>query len=318
MHVAARPRRTRPTVRLAKGRRVTGRGRSLSPHALGLIGLVVTSAGWGLNWPGMKLLLREWPPLFARGAAGLAAAAILALLAWRVGERLAFPRALLPQLALASFVNVFAWMGFTTLSLRWLTAGQGALLVYTMPIWAMLLAWPVLGRRPSARHVAGLALSIAGIVTLFGGDTALGIERLPGVACALGAAFLFALGTIVLKPLPLPAFAAVAWQLVLGCAPMIVLGLLFEHPDFGALTALGAGLMAYMTIVPMGVCYLTWFAALRRLRPETASMVTLLTPVIGVSTAALFLGEPFGARQVAAVALTIAGLALVIRPGSEL
>ena len=94
---------------------------------------------------------------------------------------------------------------------------------------------------------------------------------------------------------------------------MIVLGLLFEHPDFAALTALGASLMAYMTIVPMGVCYLTWFAALRRLRPETASVVTLLTPVIGVSTAALFLGEPFGVRQVAAVALTIAGLGLVIR-----
>jgi drug/metabolite transporter (DMT)-like permease len=38
-----------------------------------------------------------------------------------------------------------------------------------------------------------------------------------------------------------------------------------------------------------------------------------LTPVIGVSTAALFLGEPFGAHQVAAVTLTIAGLGLMIR-----
>jgi drug/metabolite transporter (DMT)-like permease len=63
----------------------------------------------------------------------------------------------------------------------------------------------------------------------------------------------------------------------------------------------------------MGVCYLTWFAALRRLPAEIAAMATLLTPVIGVVAAALALGEPFGMRQVAALVLVIGGLALVLR-----
>jgi drug/metabolite transporter (DMT)-like permease len=36
-------------------------------------------------------------------------------------------------------------MGLSTLSLLWLDAGQGALLVYSMPIWATILAWPALG-----------------------------------------------------------------------------------------------------------------------------------------------------------------------------
>lgn len=289
-------------------------GRAPSARTVGLVCLVVTSAGWGINWPVMKLLLREWPPLFARGIAGITAAAILAVVAAQIGERLAIPRGHLRHLALASFVNVFAWMGFTTLSLKWLTAGQGALLVYTMPIWATLLAWPVSGRRPSGRDIAGLALCVGGIAALFAGSgVALGAERLPGVLFALSAAALFALGTIVLKPLALPPFAAVAWQLAVGCAPMVVLGVLFEHPRLGALTPLGAGLMAYMTIVPMGVCYLTWFAALRRLPAATASIATLLTPVIGVSAAAAVLGEPFGTKEVAALLLTIAGLALVLR-----
>lgn len=286
----------------------------ISPRAIGLIGLVVTSAGWGVNWPAMKLLLREWPPLFARGVAGVIAAAILAFVARRLGERLAVPRALLGRLALASFLNVFAWMGFTTLSLRWLTAGQGALLVYTMPIWAMLLAWPALRRPPRGRDVAGLALCVAGIAVLFGGSgLMLGPERLPGVISALAAASMFALGTIVLKPLALPPFAAVAWQLALGCIPLVALGLAFEHPSLGALTPLGFALMGYMTVVPMGVCYLTWFAALRRLPPETASVATLLTPIIGVCTAAVVLGEPFGGKELLALALTIGGLALVLR-----
>ena len=287
---------------------------TLTARTIGLICLVVTSTGWGVNWPAMKLLLREWPPLFARGVAGFSAAAILGVVAWRMGERLRVPRPLYPRLLAMSFLNVFAWMGFTTLSLRWLSAGQGAMLVYTMPIWAMLLAWPVLRRRPRGRDLVGLTLAIAGIAMLFGGNgLVLGVERLPGVLFALGAAVLFALGTIMLEPLALPPFAAVAWQLVIGCTPMVVLGLLFEHPQLDALSPLGVLLMIYMTVVPMGVCYLTWFAALRRLPPETASVATLLTPIIGVAAAAIVLGEPFGSRQLLALALTITGLALVLR-----
>ena len=40
---------------------------------LGFVFLLITSIGWGLNWPVIKLVLRDWPPLFARGTAGLVA-----------------------------------------------------------------------------------------------------------------------------------------------------------------------------------------------------------------------------------------------------
>src|SRR5438128_6810529 len=48
----------------------------LSP--LGLILLAVTSVGWGLNFPIMKHLLTEWPPLSSRGLCGIVGAAALA------------------------------------------------------------------------------------------------------------------------------------------------------------------------------------------------------------------------------------------------
>src|SRR4051794_8252490 len=129
---------------------------------IGLLCLLVTAVGWGLNWPVMKLLLREWPPLAARGTAGIAAALGLALLAVLRGERLAIPPRAVPRLLLAAALNVTAWMGLATVSLLWLTAGEGALLVYTMPIWATLLAWPILGERPTAGRLAALALGVAG------------------------------------------------------------------------------------------------------------------------------------------------------------
>ena len=63
----------------------------------------------------------------------------------------------------------------------------------------------------------------------------------------------------------------------------------------------------------MGLCYMTWFAVLRRLPPTTASLATWLTPVIGVVAAALTLGEPLGMREASALTLTLAGVALALR-----
>ena len=280
---------------------------------VGLLCLVITSTGWGINWTAMKVLLREWPPLFARGVAGIAAALILACVGVCLRERFAVERSSWGRLVACALLNVFAWMGFATLCLRWLTASEGAMLVYTMPVWAALLAWPIAGRRPDVRTVGGLVLCIAGIALLFGvTGVAFGPDKFPGVIFALLAAVLVALATVALRPPPLGPFAQVSWQLAIGCLPMLAFGALFEHPWL-QLSATGVGIMIYMTLVPMGICYLTWFAAVRRLPPATASMATLLTPAIGVISAAAVLGEPLGLRQGVALLLVIGGVALALR-----
>ena len=46
-------------------------------------------------------------------------------------------------------------------------------------------------------------------------------------------------GTVAVKPLALPPLSLVAWQMVLGCGPMVVLGLLFEQPHLGAQSRVG-------------------------------------------------------------------------------
>jgi len=284
-------------------------------RTFGFACLLVTSVGWGLNWPAMKVLLGELPPLFARGAAGSVAGLACALAAVLLGHSLAVPRPLLGRLVAASALNVFAWMGFATVAMRWLSVGQCALLVYTMPVWATLLAWPIRGERPSLRAAAGLVLCMAGLWQLFGsGGFHLEGNALLGAGLALGSAVLFALSTVALRPLiEVRPLVSLAWQLSLGCIPMLALGLAFEHPALDRVSPTGWALMLYMTAVPMGVCYMTWFAALRRLPPTTASLATLLTPVIGVVSAALVIGEALGARELIALTLTLAGVALALR-----
>ena len=65
---------------------------ALRARRTGLLCLAVTAFGWGVNWPIMKALLREWPPLSARGWAGVTAALGLTVLAALRGDRLAVPR----------------------------------------------------------------------------------------------------------------------------------------------------------------------------------------------------------------------------------
>lgn len=288
----------------------TGRDRSI-----GFICLGVTAFGWALNWPLMKLLLQQWPPLFARGLAGVCAALILATLARTRGESLAVPREAVPRLLFATFTNVFAWMGFGTMAMKYVTVGEGALLAYTMPIWAMLFAWPALQMRPTVRDILALVLGVAGVALLLSGNGfAFGADKLIGIALALSCAILFALGNVLnRKQLPMPPLVVVAWQVGLGCLAMLILGVLFEQPNYTAITRLGIGCFVYMTLVPMGVCYVTWFETLRRLPPTSASTGMLLVPVIGVVSAAIILGEPLGLREIAAMVLTLGGVTLALQ-----
>ena len=280
----------------------------------GVVFLVVTATGWALGWSAMKVLLQTWPPLFARGLAGVIASIGLAAFALLRGESLKVPREAVPRLVFAAFTNVFAWMGFSSLSIKWVSVPEAILLVFTMPIWATLLAWPLAGQPPTGRSIAALLLGLAGVVVLLSGqDFSAASGASLGVAFALAAAALFALGVVLNgAPQPLPPVAATAWQVGLGCLPMVALGLVFERPVFSAVTPVGLGMLAYITVVPMGICYLTWFATLRRLPPATASVGMLLVPLIGIVSSALLIGEPLGLRELIAVALTLGGVTLAL------
>ena len=207
-------------------------------------------------------------------------------------------------------------MGFGTMAMKYVTVGEGALIAYTMPIWAMLFAWPFLHMRPSLRDVAALVLGIAGVALLLGADGfAFDAGKLIGIALALACAILFALGNVLNRaPLPMPPLVVVAWQVGLGCFVMLILGVAFEQPELlRAITRCGLACFVYMTLVPMGLCYLTWFETLRRLPPTSASTGMLLVPVIGVVSAAFILGEPLGLREVAAMVLTLGGVTLALQ-----
>src|SRR5712672_3915484 len=140
-----------------------------------------------------------------RGSSGVVGAALLAGLAILRGQSLRVPRELWPRLVLAAFRNVACWMTLMGLALLWLPAREAALIAYTIPIWASILAWPILGERPNLLRVISLAMAFAGLAAIMGGNgLAASMAKLPGIIMALGGALGFAVGTVLAKKLPLP------------------------------------------------------------------------------------------------------------------
>ena len=258
----------------------------------------------------------EWPPLSARGWTGVVGGLVLALYALARGDSLRVPRDQWPRLVVSAFLNVTLWMAVMGIALVYLPASEAAVIAYTMPIWTALLAWPLLGERLTISRIAALVMAFTGLAVLMGGNgLSHSLEQLPGILLALTGSVGFALGTIFLKkfPIGLPGATSAAWQIELGCLPIALLGLVFEHPSIAALTAGGWAAMAYMVFGQFCIAYVCWFAALERLPASVAAIGTMLVPVIGVLSAAFALGEPLGATKIAALALTVAGVALAAR-----
>lgn len=282
----------------------------------GLMFLAITSVGWGFNWPVTKFLLAELPPLTLRGVTGVLGAVLLAALALIRRDSLKVAPEIWPRLQIAGLLNVTGWMVLMGLALLWLPASEAALIAYTMPVWASLIAWPVLGERPTVLRTIALMMAFAGLASIMGGNGfAASEEKLPGIVMALAGAAGFALGTVLLKkyPIRLPPITAAAWQIGVGCLPVAIVGLLVETSHLELVTPVGWWLLVYSTVVQFCIAYVSWFAALSRLPASVAAIGTMAVPVIGVVASAIALGEPLGPGQIAALIFTLAGVVLATR-----
>ena len=284
--------------------------------ARGLVYLGLTALMWGLNWPVNKLVLAQLPPFTFRTCTGLVGGVLFLGLTLARRETLRVPAGQWPALLTSTLLNFAGWITLTALALLWLPASEAVIIAYTMPIWAALLAVPILGERPRPAGIAGLALGLAGVAILvLAQPLHASWTQLPGALCGFGAALCFALGTLLGKRMPvrLPPFAGVLWQIAIGTLPLLAAALLFDHPDFRRVSLLGWIGVAYVGVVGLGLGYVTWFAALRLLPASTISTGALTVPVIGVLSSAVLLGEPLGPRQILALLLTLTGVGLASR-----
>ena len=144
---------------------MTGTGVSPRKALWPVLILVVLPLVWGYNWVVMKRAMDYIGPFeFAAWRFLLGSLVLFGVLAC-----LKRPLSIRPLGAVA-WIGLFQYagnMGLVLWALRGGPAGRSALLNYAMPLWVVLMAWPLLRERPSRPQVIALAAATAGIVLIF-------------------------------------------------------------------------------------------------------------------------------------------------------
>lgn len=289
-----------------------------SRPALAAGALVINALVWGVSWwPFRELEKFGLHPLWA--TALIYGLATLVVLAWR-------PNAWRGILAHPGLWLLAVASGMTNIGFNWaVTLGdvvRVVLLFYLMPAWSVLVAWALLGEKPSRGSLLRLAMALAGVVIVL---------KTPG------------------SPWPLPQSAADWLALMGGLCFAVTNALLLKHGSTpsesrmlsmfggGALMATGAALagMAAQVVpapllassgwpIALGLCVAFLISNLSlqygaaRLAASTTALV-MLTEILFASASSAWMGAAeFSTRTLVGGGLiVVAALLAALAPSDE-
>ncbi|SDO69593.1 Permease of the drug/metabolite transporter (DMT) superfamily [Halomonas shengliensis] len=289
-----------------------------TPTLLGSVALIAAiGLFWGGNWPAVRFILMELPPFTLR-AIGFTSGALM-LLAWACLRRLPLrvPPGEWPWLIVTGAFTILGFNLATAFGQLRMPTSQAAIIAFSMPCWALLLAWWLLGQRITRGQWLGLACGQAGLLTLLGpAALADGSQGLAGPLIMLGAALSWALGTVLIKRRGVwqsHVVVITGWQLAFCALPMIVMMVWKETPPAPATWQASTWwALGYHLLFSVTTAQILWFLNVNRLSVGQATLSTLIIPSVGVSSAILLLGEPFSPRVLLALLLTLAAVAIVM------
>ena len=283
---------------------------------LGLVTLLAVSVGWGVSWPVFKITLAEVPPWTFRalcvGVGGLA----LLVIARFSGASLRVGRHEIGPLVVLSLFNVTGWNLLSVYGIILLPSGRAAIIGFTMPLWAVIFGALLIDERITRHKAAGLVVGLAGLVALLGEDILVVGAAPVGALFMLAAATSWGLGTVLVKyyRFSQPSIVLAGWQLLVGGVPIYLGAVGLEAGEVRAPSLWPSLALVYMIVVCFVLCYWGWFKVLTWLPAGVAAYGLLLVPVIGVASGAAMLGEAVGWAELSALALIVAGIAVVVLP----
>jgi drug/metabolite transporter (DMT)-like permease len=286
--------------------------------ALLLFAVVVMT--WGLNWPVTKTMVHSVSPLWTTAIRSAIATVALFVLLLARGQLIAPRRGDVPVILSITLLHMVAFSALVAFGLKLVPVGRSIVLGYTTPLWVAPAAWLLLGEAMTRTRLAGIGLGVAGLAVMFNplafdwSDT----SALIGNGLILLAALCWAANILYVRThrwISTP-FQLVFWQALLATFILSVLALSIDGvPDIRWSPAL-AGAFLYGGLCGTALAYWAMAMVNRSLPAVTTSLGLLATPVVGVASSALGLGEPVGASLIVAMAMILGGIAIgTIPPG---
>ncbi|MEU0223807.1 EamA family transporter [Streptomyces sp. NPDC006284] len=277
---------------------------------------VLVAATWGVNFTVIEIGLDHFPPLLFSALRFLAAALPAVFLVGRPKVAWKWIVAVGLVLGVAKFGLVFQGMD------AGMPAGLSSLVLQIQAVFTAVIAAAVLGERPTGVRALGMVVAVAGIGVAAVDEGASG--PLGAFLMVVGAAAAWGLSNVLTRRASPPdALNFMVWVSTVPVLPLLALSLLVEGPsrDLAALRGLdwqGAGTILFVAWISTVFGFGAWGWLLHRHPASTVAPFSLLVPVFGMSSAAVFLGESVTPLRWCAAALLVGGVALTtLTPGAS-
>jgi probable blue pigment (indigoidine) exporter len=268
--------------------------------------MLAVTAAWGACFVAIDWGLRDAPVLWFAALRALLAGVVLLGVVFiqhrpRPQGRLAWT-----QIGALAVVNVTIAFAAMFAAAAGLSAGVAGVLSNAQPLLIILPAWWLFGERPRRSTGAAAAVGFIGLAVTasrsFGTST--------GAALALLAAAAITIGTLLVRRLDQVDVVVVsAWHFLIGGVGLAILATIREGMPNIQWTPRFVVALAFLAVVGTAGAFVLWFEELRRAPLASVAMWTFLTPVFGLTFSAVFLDQLPGGREVAGIALVLAGLA---------
>ena len=285
-------------------------------RALILGAFAIVYVVWGSTYLAIRIAIETVPPLLMAGTRFLLAGAALYL--WARLRGAARPEAAAVRgAAILGVLFLFLGNGGLVWAETRVPSGLAAVLVATVPLWAVLIER--FRGAPAVRPMVwlGLATGLGGVALLMvpgGGGVA--IDPV-GAAVLVVASIIWAYGIVIARSLTLPESGGVsaAVQMLVGGVLLLLTGTLggewssFQFATVSTRSLLGLG---YLIVFGSLVAFSAFTWLLREASPGRVATYAYVNPAVAVVLGWLIASEPFGPRELAASAVIVAGVALII------
>ena len=262
--------------------------------------------------------MREFSPLTFAWLRTAGAAIVLTLIAPRYEQKLT--RADHGRIALYSLLGIVINGTLFLAGLNFTTVQVAAVLITTIPVFALVAAILIGQERTTVTRMAGIAMAGGGALLVVGGETFHGTSH-----SVLGAVMLilnclaYALYLVLSKPTfaRLGARRVVTWLFAYGAVIMLPASAWWLwHEQWTTISPRAWITLLIVIIGPVMTAYLLNAWALRHAESSFVAVYTYVQPVLATLLGAMFLGERIRGVIVIAAALIFTGVWLAGRAGT--
>lgn len=280
--------------------------------------LLIAIVIWGGAYVVTKAGLDAVPPMWLALLRYVVASVLLVPLALARGGLARLPRPIpWRTLVLMALSGVGLYYVLFNLGISYTTASQSALIQSSIPVVTAIMAVLWLGERLSAQRVAGIVLAVAGVALIVARTPASGTGSNPALGNTLTIASVFSWGvyTMFAKRIANADPLAVTTLVSVIGTVMLIPAALVETTDISlaSISTKGWLAVAFLGVFPSAVAYLLFNRALRDIDASVVGTLMNLTPVIGVLSGVIVLGETVTTTAIAGGVIVLAGVFVSMR-----